>query len=169
MDGIPTQPWQERACWYLNSVGEAPKYCARTIQTWESTILFTEILESAKESLTLDISPEVAGNGEWGGEWTGDWGMGRDTWEPLGVVGRGLACWVETEINWHTSEHSLCVIHTSLMTKAMNISQTVEASNDPSLSPFSFLPPQRNSTPRSVKLNACLQNFTIPVRMVNNS
>ena len=161
MDGIPTQPWQERSCWYLNSVGEAPKYCARTIQTWKSTILFTEIIKSAKESLTLDISPEVAsGAGN---------GLGRDTWEPLGVVGRGLACWVETEINWHTSEHSLCVIHTSLMTKAMNISQTVEASNDPSLSPFSFLPPQRNSTPRSVKLNACLQNFTIPVRMVNNS
>lgn len=161
MDGIPTQPWQERVCWYLNSVGEAHKYCARTIQTWKSTILFTEILKSAKEPLTLDISSKVAsGAGN---------GLGRDTWEPLGVAGRGLACWVETEINWHTSEHSLCVIHTSLMTKAMNISQTVEDSNDPSLSPVSFLPPQRNPTPRSVKLNARLHNFTIPVRMVNNS
>ncbi|KAI4580410.1 hypothetical protein MJT46_001778 [Ovis ammon polii x Ovis aries] len=38
----------------------------------------------------------------------------------------------------------------SLMTKATTISQTAEAS--PSLIPFSFLPPQRNSASRSVEL-----------------
>ena len=34
--------------------------------------------------------------------------------------------------------------------------------------PFSFLPPQRNTTPSSGELNACLHNFTTPAWMVNN-
>ena len=54
-----------------DSLREAQEYCAGTVQTWKSTMPFTELLESAKEPLTIDISSEVAsGAGN---------GLGRDT------------------------------------------------------------------------------------------
>lgn len=63
-------------------MGEAQKYCAGTIQTWKSMIPFTEILESAKEPLTLDISSEVASGAgmDWGGTRENLWERREGAW-----------------------------------------------------------------------------------------